>query len=104
MNGVTSALTARRIGWRRFERASSDEMRALYRRDKGLWVDLVEQAAVMDVVLVGAEASFVVSPWPRRVASRRAHFGQACVGESCWRSMVIGKDELAARRQPLVLS
>jgi hypothetical protein len=28
-------------------------MRALYRRDTALWVDLVEQAAVMAVVLAG---------------------------------------------------
>ena len=48
-----AALRARRIGWRQFERASTEEMRARYRRDAALWVDLVEQAAVMAVVLAG---------------------------------------------------
>lgn len=50
---LEDALRARRIGWRQFERAYTEEMRALYRRDKTLFVDLVEQAAEMDVILVG---------------------------------------------------
>jgi hypothetical protein len=50
---LEAALRSQRIGWRQFERAYVDEMRALYRRDKSLFVDLVEQAMVMDVVLVG---------------------------------------------------
>jgi hypothetical protein len=51
---LEAALRSRRIGWRQFERAYTEEMRTLYRRDKALFVDLVEQAAEMDVILVGA--------------------------------------------------
>ena len=47
-------FTAGRLGWRQFERRYTEEMRALYRADPQLWIDLVEQAAldVGDVVLV----------------------------------------------------
>jgi len=47
-------FTAGRIGWRRYERRYTEAMRALYRADAQLWIDLVEQAAleVDDVVLV----------------------------------------------------
>src|SRR5262249_11183071 len=47
-------FTAGRAGWRQFERRYTEEMRAAYRADPQLWIDLVEQAAfeVGDVVLV----------------------------------------------------
>lgn len=47
-------FTSARIGWRQFEGRYTDEMRALYRADPQLWIDLVEQAAfdVVDVILV----------------------------------------------------
>jgi len=47
-------FTAGRAGWRQFERRYTAEMRALYKADPQLWVDLVEQAAfeVGDVILV----------------------------------------------------
>jgi uncharacterized protein YeaO (DUF488 family) len=47
-------FTAGRCGWRRFERRYTEEMRAHYRRDPSVWIDLVEQAAVDvgDVTLV----------------------------------------------------
>jgi hypothetical protein len=50
-------FTAGRAGWRRFERRYTEEMRASYREDPQLWIDLVEQAAlgVGDVVLVSGE-------------------------------------------------
>src|SRR5215211_600319 len=50
-------FTAGRAGWRQFERRYTDEMRACYREDSQLWIDLVEQAAlgVGDVVLVCGE-------------------------------------------------
>ena len=49
--------TAGRAGWRRFERRYREEMRAEYRADPQVWIDLVEQAAleVGDVVLVCGE-------------------------------------------------
>ena len=42
-----------RCGWRRLERRYTAERRARYRADPELWVDLVEQAAVEDVTLIG---------------------------------------------------
>src|SRR5262245_37479449 len=47
-------FTAGRAGWRQFERRYTEEMRAAYRTDPQLWIDLVEQAAfdVGDVILV----------------------------------------------------
>ena len=47
-------FTVGRAGWRLFERRYTEEMRARYREDPQLWIDLVEQAAlaVSDVVLV----------------------------------------------------
>ena len=50
-------FTAGRAGWRQFERRYTAEMRASYRADPQLWIDLVEQAAlgVGDVVLVCGE-------------------------------------------------
>src|SRR5687768_17220639 len=50
-------FAAGRTGWRQFERRYTAEMRASYRTDPQLWIDLVEQAAlgVGDVVLVCAE-------------------------------------------------
>jgi hypothetical protein len=47
-------FTAGRVGWRQFERRYTEEMRARYREDSQLWIDLVEQAAfeVGDVILV----------------------------------------------------
>jgi hypothetical protein len=51
--GLEGTLRSRRIGWRQVERAYTEEMRALYRRDKSLFVDLVEQAADVLVTLVG---------------------------------------------------
>ena len=47
-------FTAGRSGWRQFERRYTAEMRALYRADPQLWIDLVEQAALDagDVILV----------------------------------------------------
>ena len=52
--GLLADFTAGRAGWRRFERRYIDEMRALYRADPQLWIDLVEQAGLEggDVVLV----------------------------------------------------
>jgi hypothetical protein len=44
---------AGRCGWRELERRYTEEMRTLYRRDRALWVDLVEQAALVDVTLTG---------------------------------------------------
>ena len=44
--GLLADFTAGRAGWRRFERRYIDEMRALYRADPQLWIDLVEQAAL----------------------------------------------------------
>jgi hypothetical protein len=41
-------------------------MRALYRRDKSLFIDLVEQAAVMDVVLVGGLGDDEDTVWGAR--------------------------------------
>jgi uncharacterized protein YeaO (DUF488 family) len=51
---LLAALAAGRAGWRQFERHYTAEMRALYRRDRALWVELVEQAAVEDLTLAGA--------------------------------------------------
>jgi hypothetical protein len=47
-------FTAGRAGWRQFERRYTAEMRARYREDPRLWIDLVEQAAfeVGDVILM----------------------------------------------------
>jgi uncharacterized protein YeaO (DUF488 family) len=55
--GLLVGFRAGRTGWRRFERRYTEEMRALYRADPRLWIDLVEQAAlaVGDVVLVCGE-------------------------------------------------
>jgi hypothetical protein len=46
-------VTAGRAGWRQFERRSTAELRASYRADPQLWIDLVEHAAIEvdDVVL-----------------------------------------------------
>jgi uncharacterized protein YeaO (DUF488 family) len=52
--GLHADLVSGRAGWRRFERRYTAEMRALYRRDRSLWLELVEQAAVEDVTLAGA--------------------------------------------------
>jgi uncharacterized protein YeaO (DUF488 family) len=51
---LLAAFTGGHIGWRQFERRYTEEMRARYRADPQLWIDLVEQAAsdVGDVVLV----------------------------------------------------
>ena len=51
---LLSDCTVGRAGWRQFERRYTEEMRALYRADPRLWIDLVEQAAfeVGDVILV----------------------------------------------------
>ena len=35
-------FTAGRAGWRRFERRYREEMRAVYRADPQVWIDLVE--------------------------------------------------------------
>jgi uncharacterized protein YeaO (DUF488 family) len=51
---LLGALATGRAGWRLFERRYTEEMRALYRRGRDLWVELVEQAAVEDVTLTGA--------------------------------------------------
>src|SRR5262245_10497440 len=47
-------VNAGRAGWRQFERRYTAEMRASYRADPRLWIDLVEQSAfeVGDVILV----------------------------------------------------
>jgi hypothetical protein len=47
-------VTAGRAGWRQFERRSTDEMRALYKANPQLWIDLVERTAfeVGDVIPV----------------------------------------------------
>ena len=50
-------FTAARIGWRQFERRYTAEMRARYREDPQLWIDLVEQAAL------GAGARAVRARW-----------------------------------------
>jgi Protein of unknown function, DUF488 len=52
-------FTAGRAGWRQFERRYTEQMRALYRADSRLWIDLVEPAAsdVGDVILVCDECS-----------------------------------------------
>jgi hypothetical protein len=50
--GLLADLAAGRCGWRRFEQRYTAEMRALYRRDRALWTDLAEQAALADVTLV----------------------------------------------------
>ena len=52
--GLHADLVSGRAGWRRFERCYTAEMRTLYRRDRDLWIELVEQAAVEDVTLAGA--------------------------------------------------
>jgi uncharacterized protein YeaO (DUF488 family) len=46
-------VDAGRCGWRQLERRYTEEMRTCYRNDPELWIDLVEQAAVEDVTLVG---------------------------------------------------
>jgi uncharacterized protein YeaO (DUF488 family)/endogenous inhibitor of DNA gyrase (YacG/DUF329 family) len=46
-------VAAGRCGWRQLERRYTAEMRERYHTDPELWVDLVEQAAVEDVTLVG---------------------------------------------------
>jgi len=53
-DGLRAEVDAGRCGWRQLERRSTEEMRERYRADPQLWVDLVEQAAVEDVVLVTA--------------------------------------------------
>ena len=55
--GLLADFAAGWTGWRRFERRYTEEMRALYRADPQLWIDLVEQAALDagDVVLVCGE-------------------------------------------------
>jgi uncharacterized protein YeaO (DUF488 family) len=52
--GLLADFRAGRAGWRQFERRYTEEMRARYRADPQLWIDLVEQSAfeVGDVILV----------------------------------------------------
>ena len=46
-------VDAGRCGWRQLERRYTEAMRARYRADPQVWVELAEQAAAEDVTLVG---------------------------------------------------
>jgi uncharacterized protein YeaO (DUF488 family) len=50
---LAAAGAAGRCGWRQRERRYTAEMRGRYRQDPQLWIDLVEQAAVEGVTMVG---------------------------------------------------
>jgi hypothetical protein len=66
-----------RCGWLQLQRRYTAEMRERYREDPQLWVDLVEQAAVEDVTLVG-EAQAPEGDEGRVRCHRRVLFDLLC--------------------------